>query len=201
LYFAGDHDEALAVSESLFAFAEMAVNPAVVSGALLAYGQTHSRTEPAAAYEALRRGLGIAQASGCRQMESVLAQNISILAATYADPMVALEFVALALGNYYDSGSLSYVSGSLGILTALFDRLGLHKPAAIISGFADAPVALATFPEIAQATAHLREVLGDDAYEAFAHSGANMTNAAKAAYALDQIERVRAELPQVDETR
>jgi predicted ATPase len=90
LYFAGDHDEALAVSESLFAFAEMAVNPSVVSGALLAYGQTHSRTEPAAAYEALRRGLGIAQASGCRQMESVLAQNISILAATYADPMVAL---------------------------------------------------------------------------------------------------------------
>jgi len=65
------------------------------------------------------------------------------------------EFVALALGIYYDSGSLSFASGRLGILTALFDRLGRHEPAAIISGFADAPVALATFPEIAEATVHL----------------------------------------------
>jgi len=48
----------------------------------------------------------------------------------------ALEFVALALGNYYDSGSLSFASGSLGVLTALFDRLGRQAPAAVISGFA-----------------------------------------------------------------
>jgi hypothetical protein len=113
----------------------------------------------------------------------------------------ALEFLALALGNYYDSGSLSFASGSLGILTALFDRLGRHEPAAIISGFADAPIALATFPEIAEATAHLREVLGDEIYESFAHAGANMTNAAQAAYALDQIDVVRADLLRVDEPR
>ena len=72
LNFAGAQDEALAVSEDLFTRAATAVNPAAVSGALLAYGQTHGRTEPAAAYEALRRGLEIARASGCRQMESVL---------------------------------------------------------------------------------------------------------------------------------
>jgi predicted ATPase len=200
LNFAGAQDEALALSEDLFTRAERAVNPTVVSGALLAYGQTHARTEPAVAYEALRRGLDIAQASGCRQMESVLAQNLSSLAATYAGPVDALEFLALALGNYYASGSLTFTSGSLGILTALFDRLGRHEPAAIISGFADAPVAQATFPEIAPAVAHLREVLGDETYESFAHAGANMTNAAQAAYAIDQIERARAELVQVDQT-
>jgi hypothetical protein len=200
LNFAGAQDEALALSEDLFTRAETAVNPTVVSGALLAYGQTHARTEPAVAYEALRRGLDIAQASGCRQMESVLAQNLSSLAATYAGPVDALEFLALALGNYYASGSLTFTSGSLGILTALFDRLGRHEPAAIISGFADAPVAQATFPEIAPAVAHLREVLGDETYESFAHAGANMTNAAQAAYAIDQIEQARAELVQVDQT-
>jgi hypothetical protein len=133
-------------------------------------------------------------------MESVLAQNLSSLAAPYAGPVDALEFLALALGNYYASGSLTFTSGSLGILTALFDRLGRHEPAAIISGFADAPVAQATFPEIAPAVAHLREVLGDETYESFAHAGANMTNAAQAAYAIDQIERARAELVQVDQT-
>ena len=86
----------------------------------------------------------------------------------------------LALGNYYDSGSLSFAPGSLGVLTALFDRLGRHEPAAIISGFADAPVALATFPEIAEATVYLRQVFGDETYESFAQAGANMTDAAKA---------------------
>ncbi len=201
LNFAGAQGEALAVSERLFTLAETAANPAVVCAALLAYGQTHSRTQPAAAYHALRRGLEVARASGCRQMESVLAQNLSSVAATYADPVNALEFLSLSLGNYYDSGSLSFVSGSLGILTSLFDRLGHHEPAAIISGFAEAPIALATFPEIAAATAHLREVLGDAAYEAFACAGANMTNAAKAAYALEQIEQAREELLRVDELR
>jgi predicted ATPase len=194
LNFAGAQDEALAVSEKLFALAETAVNPSLVSGELLAYGQTHSGNDPAAAYEALRRGLEVARAAGCRQMESVLAQNLSSLAATHADPVDALGFSALAIGNYYNSGSLSFVSGSLGILSALFDRLGRHEPAAIIGGFADTPVALATFPEIATAIAHLREVLGDKTYESFARTGANMSNAAKAAYALDQIERAREDL-------
>jgi hypothetical protein len=194
LNFAGAQDEALAVSEKLFALAETAVNPTLVSGELLAYGQTHSGNDPAAAYEALRRGLEVARAAGCRQMESVLAQNLSSLAATHADPVDALGFSALAIGNYYNSGSLSFVSGSLGILSALFDRLGRHEPAAIIGGFADTPVALATFPEIATAIAHLREVLGDKTYESFARTGANMSNAAKAAYALDQIERAREDL-------
>jgi len=110
------------------------------------------------------------------------------------------EFVALALGIYYDSGSLSFASGRLGILTALFDRLGRHEPAAIISGFADAPVALATFPEIAETTVHLRQVFGDETFGSFAQAGANMINATKAAYALDQIDLARADLLRVEES-
>jgi hypothetical protein len=40
----------------------------------------------------------------------------------------------------------------------------------------------------------LREVLGDEAYESFARAGENMTNAAMATYAFDQIDRARVEL-------
>ena len=120
--------------------------------------------------------------------------------ATRSRSASALEFVVLALGNYYDSGGLSIASGSLDVLTALFDRLGRQAPAAVISGFADAPVALATFPEIAEATVHLRQVFGDETYESFAQAGANMTNAAKAAYALDQIDLARADLLRVEES-
>ena len=35
---------------------------------------------------------------------------------------------------------------------------------------------------------HLREVLGDEAYESFARAGEDMTNAEMAAYALEQID-------------
>jgi hypothetical protein len=41
---------------------------------------------------------------------------------------------------------------------------------------------------------HLRDVLGDEAYESLVRAGENMTNAAMAAYAFDQIEQARADL-------
>jgi len=47
---------------------------------------------------------------------------------------------------------------------------------------------------------HLRQVFGDETYESFAQGGANMTNAAKAAYALDQIDLARADLLRVEES-
>jgi hypothetical protein len=127
-------------------------------------------------------------------MESVHAMNLASLSVVHAAPVDALEFSGLAIRTYFDSGSLAYVSGPLGILAALFDRLGDYEPAAVISAFADTPVSHATYPEIVTAIAHLREVLGDETYESFARVGAKMTTAAKASYALDQIDRARAAL-------
>jgi hypothetical protein len=44
---------------------------------------------------------------------------------------------------------------------------------------------------------HLRDVLGDDAYESLAHKGQTMTTVATVAYAYDQIDQARAELDAV----
>jgi hypothetical protein len=49
-------------------------------------------------------------------------------------------------------------------------------------------------PEINTAIAHLRDVLGDDAYEALAREREAMTTAAMVTYAYDQIDQARAEL-------
>ena len=57
------------------------------------------------------------------------------------------------------------------------------------------------FAEINTAINHLREILGDEAYESFARAGERMTNAAMASYALDQIDQARAELLHADESR
>ena len=52
----------------------------------------------------------------------------------------------------------------------------------------------AALPEVTTAIAHLREVLGDPAYESLARKGEAMTTAAMATYAYDQIDQARTEL-------
>jgi hypothetical protein len=52
------------------------------------------------------------------------------------------------------------------------------------------------FPELDAAIAHLRDVLGDPAYESLARAGDKMTTAAMATYAYDQINQARTELAQ-----
>jgi hypothetical protein len=75
----------------------------------------------------------------------------------------------------------------------LFDRLGHYEAAATTSGFANT-YAAAAIPELNDAKAHLREVLGDERYESFARKGEHMTTAARVSYAFEQIDRVRARL-------
>ena len=61
-------------------------------------------------------------------------------------------------------------------------------------GFAERPATRTTFPETASTIAHLREMLGGQTYESLASDGASMTTAAAVTYALNQIERARADL-------
>ncbi|OBF28373.1 cyclase [Mycobacterium sp. ACS1612] len=199
--FAGEHDQALAASEELFANVDGMRNPALVTGALFAYGYTHRRRKPDVAYTALQRALAVAQANGIRQMESVLASTLSSIAVGHASPAEALDYLELAIRSYYDSGSLTFISGPLGLLVAVFDRLGCYEQAATISTLSAPAISRATFPEITAAIAHLRRVLGDQTYDSLTRSGAEMTHAARAAYALDQIERVRADLLNADGSR
>jgi hypothetical protein len=88
---------------------------------------------------------------------------------------------------------------TLGILVVLLDRLGHNGPAATISGFTADALARASWPEIDEAVAHLRNVLGDEGYATRAQAGANMTNAEMATYAFEQIDRARAQLSPVSE--
>jgi hypothetical protein len=100
--------------------------------------------------------------------------------------------LALAINNFYDSGSYSHMVSPLGVLAAHFDRIGHYDAAATLIGFAATAFALATFPEIVTAITHLQDVLGDKAYESLARTGETMTNAGIAQYALEQIDRARA---------
>src|SRR5258705_6094684 len=99
----------------------------------------------------------------------------------------------MPIRHFYDAGSFSHLRVPLAILADVFDRLGHHEPAATISAFATTPLTRASVPEINAIISHLREVLGDEAYESLARAGATMTSAEIAALALDQIDLVQRE--------
>jgi predicted ATPase len=190
----GPSDEASAVADGLIEAAEATRNPLVLCFALLAYGFAFRDTHPARALEALRRGLAIAQDSGNRMSESHLAAVLCRVESRYGDPMAALEYFRLAIRNHHEAGNTTSISTPLALLAAFFDRLGLYESAATIAGFAFRPITALSFPEFSTTIAHLRDALGNRVYESLAHAGANMTTAAMATYAYDQIDQARTEL-------
>ncbi|OJZ70394.1 adenylate/guanylate cyclase domain-containing protein [Mycobacterium paraffinicum] len=193
LIISGETAAAIAASQQLPAAAETSDNPNVRSQALLAYGYANSDAEPTQAYDALARGLTIARESGNRQQESHQTLILSRLAVSQGNPADALDLLTVSMRNFFDSGSFALVRSPLAVLAAYLDRLGHLAPAATISGFAATPLTSHAFPEINSAVAHLRAALGDREYESLAAKGAAMTIAEMVNYALDQIDRIRAE--------
>ncbi len=199
LTLAGAHDEAMAAANGLIDAAEATRNPAMLSFALyvhdvaFSYAAAFRDADPVASLDALRRGLVIAQDSGNRSTESLLAASLCRLEAVYGDPLAALDYVTLAIRIYHDAGNTVSVRGALSILAAVFDRLGRYEPAATMAGFAVIPWT-AMLAEFNTLIAHLRDVLGDQTYESLARKGETMTTAAMVTYAYDQIDQARAEL-------
>ena len=191
LALAGCGEEARAAADGLIEAAEATDNPWALSQALFAYGSAFAERD------ALRRGLVIAQDSGNRLAESLLAASLSRLEAKYGDPLAALDYFTLVIRNLHDAGNTFLILSPLALLAVLFDRLGRYEPAATIAGFAVNPFTTATNPEITTASAHLRDVLGDQTYESLAHKGDTMTIAEMVAYAYDQIDQTRTELDAV----
>jgi hypothetical protein len=109
--------------------------------------------------------------------------------------VAALEYLAVAIHNYHESGNTGMLHVPLAILATFLDRLGRFEPAVTIGGFATvSPMAATTLPELGTAITHLREVLGDQTYESLARKGETMTTTEMVTYAYDQIDQARAEL-------
>ena len=120
LMLAGADEEAVAESQCLVAAAEVTDNPHVQSYALAAYGIARRDADPVEAFAVQRRGLAIAQASGNRQNEHVLAVSLARLSAIHGDdPAEALDFLTLAIRIRHDSGSFSLLHAPMAILEYL----------------------------------------------------------------------------------
>jgi predicted ATPase/class 3 adenylate cyclase len=194
LTISGREDEAVAATEGMLDAAEAARNPFTLSQALMAFGFAWRSADPDRALEAMHRGVAIADGSGNRFNESHLMANLAQLDVERGNPRAALEHIGLAIRYMHDSGNIVTIRSPLSNLAIFLDRVGHFEAAATISGFAFSPLMAASFPNLNVAIAHLRDVLGERAYESLADNGAAMTTAAMANYAYDQIDRARAEL-------
>ncbi|OBI97287.1 cyclase [Mycobacterium alsense] len=191
----GSTDEATAAADGLIDAAEASGNPWVLSYALFAWGFAWRAADPARALEAFRRGVHVAKDSGNRFFETQFSYWMCGLEAEHGDPVTTLGHLAAAIRNNHESGNIGMLHNPLATLAILLDRLGHHEPAATIAGFAAVnPMVAVSLPELRPLTTHLRDVLGDRAYESLARRGAAMTIAAIAAYAYDQIDQARMEL-------
>jgi predicted ATPase len=191
---AGCGNEASVAANGLIEAAEATHNAFALSYAIYAHGRAYRDVDPVAALDATRRGLVIAQDSGNRYTETMLAGRLSSLEAEHGDPVAALDHVTLAIRNYHDAGNTTGVPSALAILAALFYRLGRHESAATIAGFALSPFTSTFVPELNTAITHLRDVLGAATYESLARKGETMTTAAMATYAYDQIDQARTDI-------
>ena len=136
----------------------------------------------------------IAQDSGNRYIESHLAATLARLEADCGDPLLALEYLALAIRNYHDSGSTvddPRVAGFAACSLTGSDATNRRPPSPVSPSV---PSPRRRSPRSITAIAHLRDVLGDQTYESLARKGETMTTAEMATYAYDQIDQARAEL-------
>jgi predicted ATPase len=208
LYFLGNGNEARVASAGLLAAADATDNPNTACFALLAHGGAYVDSDPFAAYDSYRRALTVARESGNRQLESAVAvmlcvlvtnQGESMFAETAGDPIDTFDYLTVTIRRYHDAGSVSLLRNPLAILAAVFDRLGRHEEAAIISGFAANAMTRASFPQIEKAIAHLRDMLGDQTYASLARKGETMATTEIVTYAYDRISEARTTLNAVSE--
>jgi predicted ATPase len=192
LTMAGRCEEAMAAANGLLDPAEATGNPALLSGALLAYGVAFRDADPARAADAFRRGLVVAEESDSRISD--LAVGLARIEAVEGDTTSAFDHIILALRNYHDSGSTTSMRAPLAVVAAMFDRLGRMEPAATIAGFAYDPMTAMVAPEITTAIAHMRDVLGGETFDSLARKGETMTATEMVTYAYDQIDQALAEL-------
>jgi hypothetical protein len=188
------HEEAIDATEGLIEAAEATRNPWVLSYALLGFGIAHLHADPVAALTAARRGQQVAEDSANRGNGTLLASLLARLEAEYGDSLGALHYISLAIRNHYDSGNPTNLRTPMATLCTVLDRMGRYEAAATIGGFGFNPFAVASQPELGTSIAHLRDVLGNQAYESLARKGEAMTTAAMVTYAYDQIDQARAEL-------
>jgi tetratricopeptide (TPR) repeat protein len=191
LTLAGRDDEARELAPRVVEAAEQRANPFILAYALLAYAMACRDANPTAAMAALRRGLHIADQSGNSRLESNLQIILADLEVGHGHSHDALDLLESAITSYHHSGDMLSLRSPLASLAVCLERINQHEAAATIAGSAATGLTLAVVRALPAATAHLRQVLGDQRFDVLAARGATLEPADVVRYAFEQIENAR----------
>jgi predicted ATPase/class 3 adenylate cyclase len=191
---AGRDDEARTLAPQVVEAAEPRGNPFFLAYALMAYAMACRETDSTAVMAALRRGLEIAHQSGNSRVESNLQIILADLEVSHGHRHDALDLLESAITSYHDSGDMLSLRSPLASLAVCLDRMSQPEAAATIAGSAQTNLTVAVVRTLPAATAHLRQVLGDQKFETFAARGAALEPTDVVSYALEQIDHARAKV-------
>ena len=148
LAFAGFLEEARAAADGLIEAAIASDNPYMHTFATAAYAYCLSSAGSERDLALCRQGLALAQDSGNRYNEAILATALARLESETIVTVAAVDHLRLVIRSWHDSGNFGNLVGPLAMLSAFLDRLGRFEAAATIAGFSCNLVSLAYGPRI-----------------------------------------------------
>jgi hypothetical protein len=188
---AGRAQEAMAMAEDTLAAARVYGNPFCIGLALYGAGRAFAQADPARALRVLREGLVYAQEHQLPLHEAAIAPEVARLEALYGDLGQALALFDAAFDSFQRASNVTSVGGMLEVLAVCFDRFDRPDVAATLYG-ASTNLALSNYVlDLPGAVGRLRAVLGDDAFDQCAATGAAMDLADAVGYARYHIELAR----------
>ena len=169
----GRSEEARAVADDAVAAARARQNPFWIAFALEAYARAYADKDPGLAMDAMDEVLDYTREHRLPFFEANTLREIAALEAVLGDPGQALELFDTAVASYHRAGNHGSVATTLAQVAVLFSQIDRPEIAATIYGTSTrhGVSMIANLPEVVE---HLRNVLGADAFERRAATGAAM---------------------------
>jgi tetratricopeptide (TPR) repeat protein len=169
LALAGRGEEAVAAAADAMAAVKAAGAPFSVVILLTGRGIALSRSDPTAAQAAFDEALELSQRSGNRLLNAMILSNVAGLQARAGEPKAALQILLRALEDSRGSVDRGFLANVFAALVVIFERLGRMKPAAILYGALMREFGtLAALWELPEASARVRQAVGDSEFERLA---------------------------------
>jgi predicted ATPase len=198
---AGRDEEARDIAENTLAVARARANPHAIANALYGSGRAFAQADPARALHLLRDGLIYAQEHRLPMLEAAIAEEAAGLEALHGDLGQALALFDASLDSVHRAGNVASMSTTLAYLAVCFDRLDRPDIAATLYGASTNQAIVQYVVDLPALVDHLRDALGDAAFDQCAASGANMDLTDAVGYARHHIELARRQIADIDSGR
>jgi predicted ATPase len=183
----GRADEARTLAAETVAAARAHGNPFFVAGALSGFGRAFAETGPVRALGAIRDALDYSREHRLLVWEAVLSREAAGLEAAHGDPDQALELFETAISALQRASDVGNSAVAFAELAVLFDRLEQPDIAATLYGASARHGDIGWVLNLPTVVAHLRDELGQTAFDDRVAAGTAMDFSDAVQYAQHRI--------------